>query len=123
MENDYLGKHLVFHFQFLEKVKLVNNEILNELKQISRFTINQLRLSSKQQGGFGFGVIDTKGINIINTVNDDFIKYIMLNHSIEITNPIKKYDYIRVGRKERIYGKLYEGIFYTLVYDKDKKKQ
>jgi len=121
MKNDDLDKHLVFHFQFITKVKEVNNEILNHLKQISKFTINQLRLTSRQQGGFG--TIDIIKTNLPNKIEDNFIKYIKKVHNVNIPNIIKKYEYIRVGDKERIYGKLYNEVFYTLIYDKDKKKQ
>lgn len=76
---------------------------------------------SKQQTGFC--TIEVANTNLPNQLSEDFINYIYQKHNNKLDKKVKKYEYLRVGKVQRLYGKMYDGIFYALWYQHDKNKQ
>lgn len=76
-------------------------------------------LSGRQQAGYS--TIEVNKTSLPEKLDDDLIIHIEKIHKEKIAPKIVKYDYLRVGNKERIYGKLEENVFYAIIYDPDKK--
>ncbi|MDQ7982819.1 MAG: hypothetical protein REH79_01190 [Spiroplasma sp.] len=124
LDNDkktQLDHHLLFQFRFIIKSKKVSDEFINHLKEISIQSIGQMMQGTKQQTGFS--TIEVANTNLPNQLTQEFINYIYEKHNNKLVKKVKKYEYLRVGKVQRLYGKMYDGIFYALLYQYDKKNQ
>jgi len=116
-----LDNYLLFQFRFINKSKKVSDDFINHLREVSIQNIGQILQGSKQQTGFC--TIEVANTNLPNQLSEDFINYIYQKHNNKLDKKVKKYEYLRVGKVQRLYGKMYDGIFYALLYQHDKNKQ
>lgn len=116
-----LDNYLLFQFRFINKSKKVSDDFINHLREVSIQNIGQMLQGSKQQTGFS--TIEVANTNLPNQLSEDFINYIYQKHNNKLDKKVKKYEYLRVGKVQRLYGKMYDGIFYALWYQHDKNKQ
>jgi len=107
-----LDNYLLFQFRFINKSKKVSDDFINHLREVSIQNIGQMLQGSKQQTGFS--TIEVANTNLPNQLSEDFINYIYQKHNNKLDKKVKKYEYLRVGKVQRLYGKMYDGIFYAL---------
>ncbi|WP_338964096.1 hypothetical protein [Spiroplasma endosymbiont of Sarcophaga carnaria] len=109
---DELDKKVFFNFAYINKSKKVNDDFLNEIKKICNYSIRSLKQGSRQT--CYYSTIQTNNCRLTKTLPLELIEYVKIHFNKTISQNIKKYDYFRVGGKQRIYGILVKNVFFLL---------
>ncbi|WFG98104.1 hypothetical protein M1770_08640 [Spiroplasma citri] len=111
-------KKIFFNFAYINKTKKINNDFLNEIKKICNYSLRNLIQGSRQS--CGYSNIETNKSRLPPKIPLELVNYVKSHFNKDIEQDIKKYDYLRVGDKERIYGVLVNNIFFAIIFDPDK---
>lgn len=118
MNLDNLDKKIYFNFAYINKTKKINNDFLNEIKKICNYSLRNLLQGSRQT--CGYSTIETNKTRLPQKLPLELLNYVKEHFNKNIEQDIKKYDYLRVGDKERIFGILVNNLFFAIIFDPNK---